>query len=173
MVNNFRLGKYQTAIIMEVGEDKHVIAIELDQQWDDDEIAPPPNNEIESPHPIPDPSGSDDASDPELLEEEEEEVMDAPAQCPPHPMTLCGGVTEFDEDYLNGWEVIWQDDLGFEHGLPPFFGNRGTNVVGVSPMDFFNFLFRDTMWGQIANQTNEYALRRQQRLGQMQLQGCL
>ena len=46
-----------------------------------------------------------------------------------------------------------------------FFGNRGTNVVGVSPMDFFNFLFRDTMWGQIANQTNEYVLWRQQRLG--------
>ena len=151
---------------MEVGEDEHVIAIELDQQWDDDEIVPPPpsDNEIESPPPIPDPSGSDDASDPELLEEEEE-VMDAPAQHPPRPMTLCGGVTEFDEDYLNGWEVIWQDDLGFEHGLPPFFGNRGTNVVGVSPMDFFNFLFRDTMWGQIANQMNEYALRRQQRLG--------
>ena len=42
MVNNFRLGKYQTAIIMEVGEDEHVIAIELDQQWDDDEIVPPP-----------------------------------------------------------------------------------------------------------------------------------
>ena len=91
--------------------------------------------------------------------------MDAPAQCPPHPMTLCGGMTEFDEDYLNGWEVIWQDDQGFEHGLPPIFGNRGTNVVAVSPMDFFNFLFRDTMWGQIANQTNEYALQRQQRLG--------
>ena len=32
-------------------------------------------------------------------------------------------------------------------------------------MDFFNFLFRDTMWGQIANQMNEYALRRQQHLG--------
>ena len=46
--------------------------------------------------------------------------MDAPAQCPPCPMTLCGGMTEFDEDYLNGWEVIWQDDPGFEHGLPPF-----------------------------------------------------
>ena len=42
MVNNFRLGKYQTAIIMEVGEDEHVIAIELDQLWDDDEIVPPP-----------------------------------------------------------------------------------------------------------------------------------
>ena len=27
---------------MEVGEDEHVIAIELDQQWDDDEIVPPP-----------------------------------------------------------------------------------------------------------------------------------
>ena len=87
-------------------------------------------------HPIPDPSGSDDASDPELLEEEEEEVMDAPAQHPPHPMTLCGGMTEFDEDYLNGWEVIWQDDPGFEHGLPPFFGNRGTNVVGVELLHY-------------------------------------
>ena len=89
---------------MEVGEDEHVIAIELDQQWDDDEmvppsdneidddeIVPPSDNEIESPPPIPNPSGSDDASDPELLEEEEEEVMDAPAQHPPHPMTLCGG----------------------------------------------------------------------------------
>ena len=26
---------------MEVGEDEHVIAIELDQQWDDDEMVPP------------------------------------------------------------------------------------------------------------------------------------
>ena len=25
---------------MEVGEDEHVIAIELDQQWDDDKIVP-------------------------------------------------------------------------------------------------------------------------------------
>ena len=32
-------------------------------------------------------------------------------------------------------------------------------------MDFFNFFFRDTMWGQIGNQMNEYALQRQQRLG--------
>ena len=149
---------------MEVGEDEHVIAIELDHNGMMMKLSPP-DNEIESPPPIPVPSGSDDASDPELLEEEEEEEMNAPAQHPLRPMTLCGGMTEFDEDYLNGWEVIWQDDPGFEHGLPPFFGNRGTNVVGVSPMDFFNFLFRDTMWGQIANHTNEYALQRQQRLG--------
>ena len=53
---------------MEVGEDEHVIAIELDQQWDDDEIVPCSDNEIDSPPPIPNPSGSDDASDPELLE---------------------------------------------------------------------------------------------------------
>ena len=38
---------------MEVGEDEHVIAIELDQLWDDDEIVPPSDNEIESPPPIP------------------------------------------------------------------------------------------------------------------------
>ena len=34
---------------MEVGEDEHVIVIELDQQWDDDEMVPPSDNEIESP----------------------------------------------------------------------------------------------------------------------------
>ena len=60
---------------MEVGEDEHVIAIELDQQWDDDEMVPPWQWDRVS-TPIPDPSSSDDASDPELLEEEE--VMDAP-----------------------------------------------------------------------------------------------
>ena len=80
-------------------------------------------------------------------------------------MTLCSGVTEFDEDYLNGWEVIWQDDLGFEHGLPPFFWQQRYKCCRSQPHGFFYFLFRDTMWGQIANQTNEYALRRQQRLG--------
>ena len=70
---------------------------------------------------------------------EEEEEMDAPAQRPPYLMTLCGGMTEFDEDYLNGWEVIWQDDPGFEHGLPPSFGNRGTNVVESAPWIFLIF----------------------------------
>ena len=103
-------------------------------------LSPPPLTiEIESPPPIPDPSGSDDASDPELLEEEEEEEMDAPAQHPPCPMTLCGGVTEFDEDYLNGWEVIWQDDPGFEHGLPPFFWQQRYKCCRSQPHGFFQF----------------------------------
>ena len=107
--------------------------------------SPPSDNEIESPPPIPDPSGSDDASDPELLEEEE--VMDAPAQCPPCPMTLCGGVTEFDEDYLNGWEVIWQDDLGFEHGLPPFFLQQRYKCCRSQPHGFFQFSLSEIQCG--------------------------
>ena len=37
-------------------------------------------------------------------------------------------------------------------------------------MDFFNFLFRNTMWGQIANQMN-MLYEDNNVLGQMQLQG--
>ena len=32
-------------------------------------------------------------------------------------------------------------------------------------MDFFNALFREAMWGEIANETNEYALRRLEKQG--------
>ena len=136
--------------------------IDLDQEWDDDEIIPPSGYESSSPPspvnpnpPFPTPSDSDVSSHPsetELIEEEEE--VDAPAQHPPHQMKFVSGLKEFDQDYENGWQVIWDEDPGFEDGLPPFTGQRGTHVVGVSPMHFFNFLFRDTMWGNITNQTN-------------------
>ena len=80
-------------------------------------------------------------------------------------MTLVAGLTEFDEDFFNGWEIIWNRDPGYEYGLPPFLGSRTSHIVGASPMDFFDFLFQDTMWGQISNQTNQYAMRRQEHLG--------
>jgi hypothetical protein len=143
------------------------VNIDLDQEWDDDEIIPASDNETSIPPPspqnIPYPSDSGDSSDAELLDEEEE--VEIPAQHPPRPMKLVGGLKEFDEDYANGWEIIWHEDPGFEDGLPPFTGSKGTNIDGVAPMDFFNFLFKDSMWGHIVNQTNEYALRKKEILG--------
>ena len=146
------------------------VNIDLDQEWDDDEIVPASDNEIDtpprSPQNDPYPSDSGDSSDAELLDEllDEEVEVEEPAQYPPHPMKLVGGLKEYDEDYANGWEIIWHEDCGFE-GLPPFTGSKSTNIDGIGPMDFFDFLFQDTMWGHIANQMNEYALRRQEVLG--------
>jgi hypothetical protein len=160
------------------------VNIDLDQDWDDDEMVPASDNEASSPplspqilpHPSDnetftppltpqsnrDPSDSS-SSDAELFEEDEE--VEADAQHPPRPMKIVGGLKEFDEDYENGWQIIWGTDSGYEGGLPPFTGCKSSNVPGVDPMDFFNFLFKDSMWGHIVNQTNEYASRKQEVLG--------
>ena len=118
-------------------EEERVVDIDLDEPSDDSELIPPSDNEIDSPThftlPIPCPWDNDDSSDPESLQVEEEaeqqQQLVAPTQHPPHPMTLVSGLTEFDEDYFNGWEIIWNHDPGYEHGLPPFIGGRTSHVV--------------------------------------------
>ena len=73
---------------------------------------------------------------------------------------------ETPDDIANGWErILGGPDPGPPLGFPPFTGESGTNVNGTAPMDFFCALFRDTMWGEIAQQTNMYAERRQALLG--------
>ena len=147
--------------------------IDLDQSWDDadTEMVPPSDNELDTPSVSPDHNAfssdteSYQPSDGDLSEEDFPAPDQAPAQHPPRPMTLVGGSKEFDEDFANGWELILDEDPGFEDGLPPFTGQKSTNVQGTGPMDFFNFLFRETMWGHIANQTNDYALRKKETLG--------
>ncbi len=42
-------------------------------------------------------------------------------------------------------------------GVPPFTRALSTTVISVTPMDYFNALFFDTIWGEIAAQTNCYA----------------
>ena len=68
------------------------------------------------------------------------------------------GLPKWVGSHLAGWSGIWT-------WTSSFFWQQRYKSCRSQPMDFFNFLFRDTMWGQIANQTNEYALWRQQLLG--------
>lgn len=84
---------------------------------------------------------------------------------PERPMTLVQGPAEYDEDFANDWVLVENNDEGFLDGSPPFTGHQGTTVPGTAPMDFFDFLFRDTMWGELATQTNAYAVSRLERLG--------
>ena len=101
-------------------------------------------------------------------EESEVDVDDDEApDYPPRRPNFVYGFNEYDEDWFNGWEVIFdKDDEGYTDGLPPFTGERRSLVPGVAPMDYFDFLFKESMWGHIVNNTNEYALRRNERMGQ-------
>lgn len=103
-----------------------------------------------------------DESDFEMDIETENNI---PGEYPPRAMKLTSGAVEFDTDYYNGWEIILDEDNGYDMGTPPFIGERCSNVPGVAPMDYFDYLFKHTMWGNIANETNNYALRKQQQLG--------
>lgn len=74
--------------------------------------------------------------------------------------------SHFEEDADLGWEWILDGpDPGAPEGQPPFIGQPGTTVQGTAPMDFFEGLFRDTMWGEMAHQTNLYAEKRLDQLG--------
>ena len=83
-------------------------------------------------------------------------------------MKLVGppGLEEHDQDYYNDWELILRSpDTGHTDGLPPFLGEQSCNVHGTAPMDYFEYFFRDAMWGEIATQTNAYAQSHLERLG--------
>lgn len=84
---------------------------------------------------------------------------------PPRPMNLVSPPEEYDIDFDNGWDIIMDEDPGYVDGTPPFMGAMSTNVPGTSPMDYFDFLFSDSMWGEIALQTNDYAQKRLDRYG--------
>ena len=104
------------------------------------------------------------------VEDNEDNVVNPPAVLPilERSMKLVGppGLEEHDQDYYNDWELILRSpDTGHTDGLPPFLGERSCNVHGTAPMDYFEYFFRDAMWGEIATQTNAYAQSRLERLG--------
>lgn len=85
---------------------------------------------------------------------------------PDRPMQLIVPPMEYDDDFYNGWSQI--DDETGDPGhpdQPPFMGELATTVAGTAPMDFFEALLRDTIWGELAAQTNAYANARLQKLG--------
>ena len=77
---------------------------------------------------------------------------------PDKPMTLVPSPAEYDEDFYNDWTLLENgEDTGHPDGLPPFTGTMATTVSGTVPMDYFDALLRDTIWGELALQTNAYA----------------
>ncbi len=86
---------------------------------------------------------------------------------PNRPMQLVQPPQEYDIDHVNEWVQLdeRERDSGFEGGIPPFTGAMSATVQGRAPMDYFDFLFSDSMWGEIAIQTNEYAQSRLEKLG--------
>ena len=109
-------------------------------------------------------SGNNNTAETSTADEEEENDDIVPViipnpQYPDHNCTFTHGPAEYNEDYYNGWVLVPPDgvDDGFVDGLPPFTGALSTTVIGVVPMDYFNALFCDTIWGEIAAQTNHYA----------------
>ena len=86
---------------------------------------------------------------------------------PDKPMTLFPSPAEYDEDFYNDWTLLENgEDTGHPDGLPPFTGTMATTVTGTTPMDYFDALLRDTIWGELATQTNAYAEKCLSRLGQ-------
>ena len=86
---------------------------------------------------------------------------------PDKPMTLVPSPAEYDEDFYNDWTLLENgEDTGHPDGLPPFTGTMATTVTGTVPMDYFDALLRDTIWGEQATQTNAYAKKCLSRLAQ-------
>ena len=86
---------------------------------------------------------------------------------PDKPMMLVPSPAEYDEDFYNDWTLLENgEDTGHPDGLPPFTGTMATTVTGTAPMDYFDALLRDTIWGELAMQTNAYAEKCLSRLGQ-------
>ena len=66
-------------------------------------------------------------------------------------MTLVPSPAEYDEDFYNDWTLLENgEDMGHPDGLPPFTGTMATTVTGTAPMDYFDALLRDTIWGELA-----------------------
>ena len=110
--------------------------------------------------------GSDDDMDgDEYLDDNVPIPADEAEEHPDRVMNLVHLPQEYDIDYNNGWIQLEDSDPGYDHGHPPFLGAMITSVQGTAPMDFFNFLFKESMWGEIALQTNEYAQRQLEKQG--------
>ena len=126
------------------------------------------------------PVGGEENDDGEIAEESEN------PEFPTRNMTCVSGPVEYDEDFYNGWELLLPppapparsldeametdppplvDATPEEPDHPPFLGRRHTTIPGRAPMDFFDGLLRETVWGELAAQTNAYAQRRIAELG--------
>ena len=108
-------------------------------------------------------NSSDGNSDDNLYMQEQHIAQNFPDK----PMTLVPSPAEYDEDFYNDWTLLENgEDTGHPDGLPPFTGTMATTVTGTAPMDYFDALLRDTIWGELAMQTNAYAEKCLSRLGQ-------
>ena len=96
-------------------------------------------------------NSSDGNSDDDLYMQEQHIAQNFPDK----PMTLVPSPAEYDEDFYNDWTLLENgEDTGHPDGLPPFTGTMATTVTGTAPMDYFDALLRDTIWGELAMQTN-------------------
>ena len=99
-------------------------------------------------------NSSDGNSDDDFYMQEQHVAQNFPDK----PMTLVPSPAEYDEDFYNDWTLLENgEDTGHPDGLPPFTGTMATTVTGTAPMDYFDALLRDTIWGELATQTNAYA----------------
>ena len=99
-------------------------------------------------------NSSDDNSDDDFYMQEQHIAQNFPDK----PMMLVPSPAEYDEDFYNDWTLLENgEDADHPDGLPPFTGTMATTVTGTAPMDYFDALLRDTIWGELAMQTNAYA----------------
>ena len=99
-------------------------------------------------------NSSDGNSDDDLYMQEQHIAQNFPDK----PMMLVPSPADYDEDFYNDWTLQENgEDTGHPDGLPPFTGTMATTVTGTAPMDYFDALLRDTIWGELAMQTNAYA----------------
>ena len=108
-------------------------------------------------------NSSDGNSDDDFYMQEQHIAQNFPEK----PMTLVPSPAEYDEDFYNDWTLLENgEDTGHPDGLPPFTETMATTVTGTVPMDYFDVLLRDTIWGELAVQTNAYAKKCLSQLGQ-------
>ena len=81
-------------------------------------------------------------------------------------MRIYAGDNELDIDVQNGWKMLAVDN---EDGVPaiPFMGSQRLRMFteGRQPVDFFDELFDNSMWQDIADQTNLYAYKQKRKFG--------
>jgi hypothetical protein len=122
----------------------------------------------------------DSAEDHDPADDSEEDVplqieVEPGEHFPDRPMMNYPFDSVHPEDFERGWtrpeigpemdENQGPLDEGPPEGVPPFTGGTSTTIQGTQPIDFFTALFNETMWGEIATQTNLYAERTLERLG--------
>lgn len=100
-----------------------------------------------------------------------------PEQFPDMPLHNMPQDKDLDIDLENGWKGIFrpvrgeddENDMGketsFTSDLPVGEDSLHVPTSGRGPVDFFHFLFDESMWGTIVEETNEYARRKLSILG--------